>query len=90
MDKLSDEMLVAHFQGGRQDAFDVLMSRYKQKIYAYLLRSVKNYEDAEELTIEVFIKIYRKFIMKRHRRLNLDRQTEAGLMTLVAMSISQA
>ena len=47
MDKLSDEMLVAHFQGGRQDAFDVLMSRYKQKIYAYLLRSVKNYEDAE-------------------------------------------
>ena len=59
MDKLSDEMLVAHFQGGRQDAFDVLMSRYKQKIYAYLLRSVKNYEDAEELTIEVFIKIYR-------------------------------
>ncbi len=59
MDKLSDEMLVAHFQGGRQDAFDILMSRYKQKIYAYLLRSVKNYEDAEELTIEVFIKIYR-------------------------------
>jgi len=59
MDKLSDEMLVAQFQGGRQDAFDVLMGRYKQKIYAYLLRSVKNYEDAEELTIEVFIKIYR-------------------------------
>ena len=59
MDKLSDEMLVAQFQTGRQDAFDVLMARYKQRIYAYLLRSVKNYEDAEELTIEVFIKIYR-------------------------------
>ena len=59
MDKLSDEILVAQFQTGRQDAFDVLMARYKQRIYAYLLRSVKNYEDAEELTIEVFIKIYR-------------------------------
>ena len=59
MDKLSDEMFVAQFQTGRQDAFDVLMARYKQRIYAYLLRSVKNYEDAEELTIEVFIKIYR-------------------------------
>ena len=90
MDKLSDEMLVAHFQGGRKDAFDVLMGRYKQKIYAYLLRSVKNYEDAEELTIEVFIKIYRKFIMKRNRRLNLARQKETGLMTLVTTSISQA
>ena len=60
MDRIvDDEMLVAQFQAGRQDAFDELMKRYKQRIYAYLLRSVKNYEDAEELTIEVFFKVYR-------------------------------
>jgi RNA polymerase sigma-70 factor (ECF subfamily) len=60
MDRIvEDEMLVAQFQAGRQDAFDELMKRYKQRIYAYLLRSVKNYEDAEELTIEVFFKVYR-------------------------------
>ncbi|MCZ6681494.1 MAG: RNA polymerase sigma factor [Candidatus Poribacteria bacterium] len=56
---VEDEILVAHFQAGRQDAFDELMKRYKQRIYAYLLRSVKNYEDAEELTLEVFFKVYR-------------------------------
>jgi RNA polymerase sigma-70 factor (ECF subfamily) len=56
---VEDEILVAHFQAGRQDAFDELMKRYKHKISSYLLRSVKNYEDAEELTIEVFVKVYR-------------------------------
>ena len=56
---VEDEILVAQFQAGRQDAFDELMRRYKQKIYSYLIRSVKNYEDAEELTIEVFFKAYR-------------------------------
>ena len=60
MDRIvEDEMLVAQFQAGRPDAFDDLMKRYKGRIYAYLLRSVKNYEDAEELTIEVFFKAYR-------------------------------
>ena len=60
MDKLiDDEILVAQFQAGRQEAFDELMKRYKHKIYAYLLRSVKNYEDAAELTSEVFFKVYR-------------------------------
>ena len=60
MDKIvEDEMLVTQFQAGHLDAFDDLMKRYKGQIYAYLLRSVKNYEDAEELTIEVFFKAYR-------------------------------
>ncbi len=60
MDRIvEDEMLVVQFQAGRLDAFDDLMKRYKGQIYAYLLRSVKNYEDAEELTIEVFFKAYR-------------------------------
>ena len=60
MDRIvEDEILVTQFQAGRPDAFDELMKRYKGQIYAYLLRSVKNYEDAEELTIEVFFKAYR-------------------------------
>jgi len=60
MDKLiDDEMLVAQFQAGRQNAFDELMKRYKSKIFSYLLRSVRNYEDAEDITIEVFFKAYR-------------------------------
>lgn len=56
---VEDEILVAQFQAGHLDVFDDLMKRYKGQIYSYLLRSVKNYEDAEELTIEVFFKAYR-------------------------------
>ena len=59
MDILEDEILVTKLQLGDQDAFDELMRRYKHRIYAYILRSVKNYEDAEELTVEVFFKVYR-------------------------------
>ncbi len=60
MDKMiDDEMLVAQFKSGSQRAFDELMKRYQRKIFGYLLRSVRNYEDAEELTLEVFFKAYR-------------------------------
>jgi RNA polymerase sigma-70 factor (ECF subfamily) len=60
MDKLiDDEMLVAQFKSGSQKAFDELMKRYERRIFGYLLRSVRNYEDAEELTLEVFFKAYR-------------------------------
>lgn len=60
MDKMiDDEMLVAQFKSGNQKAFDELMKRYERKIFGYLLRSVRNYEDAEELTLEVFFKAYR-------------------------------
>ena len=60
MDKLvDDEMLVAQFQSGHQSAFDELMLRYKSKIFSYLLRSVRNHEDADDITSEVFVKAYR-------------------------------
>ncbi len=60
MDKLiDDEMLVAQFKLGSQKAFDELMKRYERRIFGYLLRSVRNYEDAEDLTLEVFFKVYR-------------------------------
>ena len=35
------------------------MKRYERRIFSYILRSVRNYEDAEELTLEVFFKAYR-------------------------------
>ena len=60
MDKLiDDEILVTQFKSGSQKAFDELMKRYERRIFGYLLRSVRNYEDAEELTLEVFFKAYR-------------------------------
>ena len=60
MDKMiEDEMLVTQFKSGSQKAFDELMKRYERRIFGYILRSVRNYEDAEELTLEVFFRAYR-------------------------------
>ncbi len=56
---IDDEILVTQFKAGSQKAFDTLMKRYERRIFGYLLRSVRNYEDAEELTLEVFFKAYR-------------------------------
>src|SRR5579864_6822643 len=39
-------------------AFDEVVSRYKNKVFSYISRMVSNAQDAEDLTQEVFIKMY--------------------------------
>lgn len=39
-------------------AFDEVVGRYKTKIYTYLLRMMGNAADAEDLTQEVFVRLY--------------------------------
>ena len=43
MDKLQtipDEVLVARYAGGENEAFDTLLDRYKDKIYTYIYYTV--------------------------------------------------
>jgi len=55
--ELADEQLVSLYQEGNNNAFDTLLKRYQQKVFSYLLYSVKNQELAEDLFQDVFIKI---------------------------------
>ena len=55
--ELADEQLVSLYTEGNNSAFDTLLKRYKQKVFSYLLYSVKNQELAEDLFQDVFIKI---------------------------------
>ncbi len=55
--ELADEQLVSLYQKGNNNAFDTLLKRYQQKVFSYLLYSVKNQELAEDLFQDVFIKI---------------------------------
>ncbi len=57
LNELSDEQLVSLYTQGNNSAFDTLLKRYKQKVFSYLLYSVKNQELAEDLFQDVFIKI---------------------------------
>lgn len=55
-----DETLVARAQRGDRAAFDVLVERYKQRLYATVYHMTSNHEDANDLVQDTFIQAYRK------------------------------
>ena len=59
MQDLSDKELVEKAQKGDVRAFEQLLFRYEKQIFGYLLRFVNQKENAEDVTQETFIKIYR-------------------------------
>ncbi|HUJ11946.1 MAG TPA: sigma-70 family RNA polymerase sigma factor [Verrucomicrobiae bacterium] len=54
-----DETLVAHTQKGDARAFDVLIGRYKERLYATIYHMTANHEDADDLVQDTFIKAYK-------------------------------
>ena len=54
--KLADEQLVEMYAKGDNSAFDVLLSRYQQKLYSYILFLVHNEDTANDLFHETFVK----------------------------------
>ncbi|MFH1037820.1 MAG: RNA polymerase sigma factor [PVC group bacterium] len=56
---ITDEALAAQFKFGRDmEAFNSLHKRYRVRILNYLCRCLGDYQRAEELTQEVFMKVY--------------------------------
>ena len=53
---MTDDALVALYSKGNNQAFDVLLERYKDKVYSYIYFSVRNDELAEDLFQETFVK----------------------------------
>lgn len=56
MQKMTDESLVALYSKGNNQAFDILLERYKDKLYSYIYFSVRNDELAEDIFQETFVK----------------------------------
>ncbi len=54
-----DEQLVAQAQSGDVDAFEELVRRYRNDVYALSYHFLRNREEAWDLSQEVFIKAYR-------------------------------
>ena len=55
-----DFYLIEKTKEKNQDAFKVLMIKYQPRIYSALLGYVKSKEDAEDLTQQVFIRVWNK------------------------------
>lgn len=56
LSQLADETLVKLYESGNNEAFEVLMSRYKSRVYTYIYLIVRNRELAEDIFQDTFIK----------------------------------
>ncbi len=60
MDRTDDRQLIRRLQVGDEEAVRELADRYSHRIFQMALRHMKNREDAEEVTQDVLLKVYRK------------------------------
>ncbi|MEI8315368.1 MAG: sigma-70 family RNA polymerase sigma factor [Verrucomicrobiota bacterium] len=60
LSQAADETLVARVQDGDQAAFDYLVERYKERLYATVYHMTGNHADANDLVQDAFIKAFTK------------------------------
>lgn len=56
---VSDEVLVARFKEGDESSFKELVERYQSRVYSIVLAMLGDKNDADDLSQEVFLKVYR-------------------------------
>ena len=56
----TDEKLMSLFQGGDENAYIVLVNRYKDKLINFIYHYLKDSESAEDVVQETMIKLYQK------------------------------
>ncbi|MEK3725493.1 RNA polymerase sigma factor [Paenibacillus sp. FSL H8-0034] len=59
MEQSTDEQLVDQIRQGDEEAYRLLIERHKGYIYTLVYRMVEHRETAEDLTQDIFIKLYR-------------------------------
>jgi RNA polymerase sigma-70 factor (ECF subfamily) len=57
--EVEDLELVRRFKNGDESAFDQLVRNHRPRIFAVLYRLVRNREDANDLSQDVFIRVFR-------------------------------
>ena len=57
-DAVEDQQLVRRAQDGQLEAYDELIRRYQERIYATIYHMTANHEDANDLAQETFLKAY--------------------------------
>lgn len=55
----TDEQLLSLIKTGDEVAFTILFERYRSRLYYYLLRHTKSKEIAEEIVIDIFMKLWK-------------------------------
>ena len=64
---LSDRELVEHYRRGNQASIETLINRHKNKVYTYILMTVKNTALAEDIFQDTFIKVIQSLDTGRYQ-----------------------
>jgi RNA polymerase sigma-70 factor (ECF subfamily) len=67
INKLSDQELVNRFVKGDLSSIEALINRHKNKVYTYLMLSVKNAHIADDLFQDTFIKVINSLKAGRYK-----------------------
>jgi len=54
-----DTELLDSFKNGNQNAFNLIVRKYQKKVYWIIRKMVLDHDDADDITQEVFLKLYR-------------------------------
>ena len=59
LQKQSDQQLIAAYFKGDEKSLETLIKRYLKPIFSFTYRYVGNYQEAEDITQDVFVKVWR-------------------------------
>ena len=53
----ADHLLVKSYINGDESSFEILLKRHKDKVFAFILSKIKNYNLAHDVFQDTFIKV---------------------------------
>ena len=56
---MEEKKLVKDLRNGNEDAFRFLVEKYKKYIFNIIVSTIQNIEEADDLTQEVFIQVFK-------------------------------
>ena len=62
----SDQILVKSYLNGDESAFEVLIRKHKDKVFAFILSKIKNYNIAHDVFQDTFIKVINSLKMGKY------------------------
>jgi len=73
----SDQKLIANYLKGNEKSLEILIHRYLKPIYSFVYRYIDNSEVAEDITQEVFVKVW-----KNLKKFNKNKSFKTWIFTI--------
>ncbi len=64
---LTDDQLIKQFVNGKRSSIEILINRYKDKVYTYIYLMVKEEQLAEDIFQETFIKVIKSLLKGKYK-----------------------